>query len=105
MPLDRVVVEHGLPHHAPIPDDVFHRSLEVPLINTLSDVRPGLRRGSSRRLQYRVLDVAAAHREPLGECAEVHVVGERRFRRMQLHLPDTFALLDAWHLEEGIEVR
>ena len=100
--LERVVVEHRLSHHAPIPNDVFHRALEVPLMYALSDVRPRLGRGRSRRLQYRVLDVAAAHREPLGERAEVHVVGERRFRRMQLHLPDALALLDARHLEEDV---
>src|SRR5947207_842749 len=78
------------------------RALDGPLVDALPRVRAGLRARGHGGLDRGVLDVAAAGGIALREHAEVDVARQRGLARMDLHLPDPLALLEAGHLEADV---
>ena len=54
------------------------------------------------RFQDRIADIAAADLVLLRERAEIDVAGKRGQRRMHLHAPDLFAIVDLRHGEQDV---
>src|SRR5262245_57362188 len=97
-----LVGKERLLHDAFCRNDVGDARLEVPLMDSLRRVGPGLRRRGDGGLQDGIADVPAAYWIFLRKREEVHVWSKRCACRMHLDTPDLLAFHGTRHFEQDV---
>ena len=72
----------------------------MPLRNPLFEIRPGFGGCGGSGLDNGVLDIATADGVALRQLLEIDVRSQRRLSRMNLQLPDPYALLRSGHIKQ-----
>src|SRR5262245_30913708 len=80
-------------HHLLGREHFAYAFLEMLLVNFFQQIAAWFSGRGQSRFQHGVADIAAAHFIGLGQRAEIHIVGERCARWMNLHTPDLLAFL------------